>query len=142
MDQCPRILMCPPDYYGIEYEINPWMSRSRASDPQVSREQWKALHEMLLSLGATIELLEPVKGLPDLVFTANAGLVHDSAVYLSRFRHPARQPETPHDRAWLTAHGFRTVDMPPEMDFEGAGDALFVGDTLFGGYIIRSYAHD
>ncbi len=30
----PRILMCPPDHYGIEYEINPWMNRQRPADPR------------------------------------------------------------------------------------------------------------
>ena len=34
-----RILMCPPDFYGIEYEINPWMNRQVASDPSVSAGQ-------------------------------------------------------------------------------------------------------
>lgn len=139
-DTAPTILMCPPDYYGIEYEINPWMSRSRASDSQVSREQWWMLHELLLSLGADVRLLEPVSGLPDLVFTANAGLVHRSRVFLSRFRHAARQGETPHNAAWFVEHGFDCVELPEGMDFEGAGDALFVGETLFGGYIIRSDA--
>ena len=91
MSEVPTILMCPPDYYGIEYEINPWMSRSRASDTDASREQWHGLRDLLESLGADIRLLDPVRGLPDLVFTANAGLVHQKRVYLSRFRHDARK---------------------------------------------------
>src|SRR5262249_14442220 len=74
MDQ-PRILMCRPDYYGIEYEINPWMDRKVASDPSTSLGQWLALRDTLLGLGVRVETLDPVAGLPDLVFTANAGLV-------------------------------------------------------------------
>lgn len=136
----PTILMCPPDFYGIEYEINPWMSRSRDSDSEASRGQWRALHELLASLGANVELMEPAQGLPDLVFTANAGLVHRSRVYLSRFRHDARQGETALDQQWFEQNGFECVELPDGMDFEGAGDALFVGETLFGGYIIRSDA--
>ncbi len=138
----PTILMCPPDFYGIEYEINPWMSRSHQSDTARAGEQWRALHELLVALGADVPLMTPVKGLPDLVFTANAGLVHGATVYLSRFRYSARQGETPVDEAWFTAHGFRCVTLPEGdgMDFEGAGDALFVGDTLFAGYLIRSDA--
>src|SRR5690606_8020403 len=81
-----------------------------------------------------------VRGLPDLVFTANAGLVHGSRVYLSRFRHDARKGETPHDAGWFTRNGFECIELPPGVDFEGAGDALFMGETLFGGYIIRSDA--
>ncbi len=136
----PTILMCPPDYYGIEYEINPWMSRGRQSDPARSRAQWQALHSLLTSLGADVRLLSPVQGLPDLVFTANAGLVWRNTVFLSRFRHAARQGETPLDEAWFQEQGFQTESLPEEWNFEGAGDALFCGDTLYGGYIIRSDA--
>jgi N-dimethylarginine dimethylaminohydrolase len=136
----PAILMCPPDYYGIEYEINPWMSRSRQSDPDRSRQQWAALKALLEQLGAEIRLLQPVRGLPDLVFTANAALVVRSRVYLSRFHFPARQPETPVDDLWFRDQGFERVTVPDQWSFEGAGDALFCGDTLFGGYIIRSDA--
>jgi N-dimethylarginine dimethylaminohydrolase len=136
----PTILMCPPDFYGIEYEINPWMSRSRQTDPSESRRQWEALKELLESLGAQIRLMQPVRGLPDLVFTANAGLVLRDRVFLSRFRHSARQAETPVDETWFHDCGFETIAIPGRWDFEGAGDALFCGDTLFGGYLIRSDA--
>lgn len=136
----PTILMCPPDFYGIEYEINPWMSRSRQSEPDASRTQWHELHELLISLGSEVHLLEPVEGLPDLVFTANAGFVFRETVFLSRFRHDARKGETPVDRAWFESHGFETVMLPEPWNFEGAGDALFLGDTLFAGYFIRSDA--
>ena len=69
----PRILMCPPDHYGIEYEINPWMSRARGAAPERARQQWRDLHDALIQLGVQIELMTPQPGLPDLVFTANAG---------------------------------------------------------------------
>jgi N-dimethylarginine dimethylaminohydrolase len=136
----PTILMCPPDFYGIEYEINPWMSRSRQSDPAESRRQWYALRSLLESLDADIRLMEPLKGLPDLVFTANAGLVLRDAVFLARFRYPARQAETPVDETWFRSADFQCMTLPDRWSFEGAGDALFCGDTLFGGYIIRSDA--
>ncbi|MGQ0634140.1 MAG: dimethylarginine dimethylaminohydrolase family protein [Planctomycetaceae bacterium] len=136
----PAILMCPPDFYGIEYEINPWMSRSRASEQAVAQAQWRALHELLGQLGAEVRLMLPVRGLPDLVFTANAGLVWRNVVFLSRFRHAARQGETPHDEAWFQGQGFETRACPAGWDFEGAGDALFCGETLYGGYLIRSDA--
>src|SRR5262245_14036948 len=136
----PTILMCPPDFYGIEYEINPWMSRGRQSDSAESRRQWHALHALLVSLVARVELMPPIEHLPDLVFTANAGLVWHDTVFLSRFRHQARQGETPHDDRWFREFGFKTVMLPERHDFEGAGDALFLGDTLFAGYLIRSDA--
>lgn len=136
----PTILMCPPDFYGIEYEINPWMSRSRASDLGIAREQWEALRAVLASLGCDIRLMEPVKGLPDLVFTANAALMWRDTAFLAHFRHVARQGETPIDDAWFREHGYQCRSLPAGLNFEGAGDALFCGDTLFGGYIIRSDA--
>ncbi len=132
--------MCPPDYYGIEYEINPWMSRSRQSVSSIARYQWQTLYELLGTLGVDILLMEPAPGLPDLVFVANAGLVWRDHVFLSRFRHAARQGETDVDRAWFEQHGFQTITLPEPWHFEGAGDALFCGETLFGGYIIRSDA--
>jgi N-dimethylarginine dimethylaminohydrolase len=132
--------MCPPDFYGIEYEINPWMHRDRPSDHAQAVAQWRALHELLLSLGVDVRLLDPQPGWPDLVFTANAGLIWRETVFLASFRHPARQGETPLDDAWFRAQGFATVSLPVGMYFEGAGDALFCGDTLFGGYLIRSDA--
>ncbi len=136
----PTILMCPPDFYGIEYEINPWMSRSRQSDSKLARAQWYALHGLLQSLGAEVRLLQPVQGLPDLVFTANAGLICRDRVYLSRFRHDARKGETPLDEQWFQSQGLETITLPDDWSFEGAGDALFCGETLFAGYIIRSDA--
>ena len=134
----PRILMCPPDYYGIEYEINPWMSRLRGSTPERARAQWQALHDTLLGLGVAVERMQPQPKLPDLVFTANAGLVHGNRFFSSRFRHEVRARETPHFDAWFAAHGFTVEHLPEGVYFEGAGDALFCGPTLFAGYRIRS----
>lgn len=140
MTSNPRILMCPPDHYGIEYEINPWMNRRVLSDPALSTRQWTTLAETLRSLGATIELLSPTKGLPDLVFTANAGLVFRDLFLASRFRHGVRQGETPLFKNWFAAHGFQVEELPEPFYFEGAGDALFCGETLFAGYRFRSDA--
>lgn len=136
----PHILMCSPDYFGIEYEINPWMNRERQADHALAQEQWKALHGILSSTGAKISLVEPIPGLPDLVFTANAAMIYRDRAVLSHFRHPQRQGEEPYFRNWLTNHGFQVIDAPGNMYFEGAGDALFCGDTLFAGYRTRSDA--
>jgi N-dimethylarginine dimethylaminohydrolase len=136
--QDPRILMCPPDYYGIEYEINPWMNRQRQADHAVAVEQWSRLRHTLEDAGARIELLEPIKGLPDLVFTANAAMIYRREAVLARFRHPQRQGEEPFDEAWLAEHGFSIRKLDEGIYFEGAGDALFCGDTLIAGYRIRS----
>ncbi|WP_442485496.1 dimethylarginine dimethylaminohydrolase family protein [Aeoliella sp. SH292] len=141
----PTLLMCPPTHFGIEYEINPWMRVEVAADNAEAQRQWHALYEHLKATGITIELIEPVKGLPDIVFTANAGMVYHNRVLVSRFRHPQRQGESPLFREWFESHGFEVVEFaPPDQgggyDFEGAGDALFCGDTLFAGYRMRSDA--
>jgi len=130
--------MCPPDFYGIEYEINPWMSRSQGSDAQRAHRQWQALHDSLVGLGVTVEVMTPQPGLPDLVFTANAGLIFGKQFFSSRFRHEVRARETPFFDAWFAEHGFKVEHLPLGMFFEGAGDALFCGQTLFAGYRIRS----
>ncbi len=136
----PHILMCAPDYYGIEYEINPWMNRQRQADHELAVRQWQGLHELLKSVGATISRLTPTPGLPDLVFTANAALVYGRRCILSNFRHEQRQKEKPVNSDWFRTHGFEVEEMPEAWNFEGAGDALFCGDTLFAGYQIRSHA--
>jgi N-dimethylarginine dimethylaminohydrolase len=136
----PQILMCPPDYYGIEYEINPWMNRARQADHALATQQWQGLRELLESLGAEVSLLAPVPKLPDLVFTANAAMIFRDTAVLSHFRHAQRQGEEPFNAAWLTEHGFEVREVPKDIYFEGAGDALFCGDTLFAGYRIRSDA--
>jgi N-dimethylarginine dimethylaminohydrolase len=132
--------MCPPDYYGIEYEINPWMSRSRGAELAVAQGQWRALYDTLVRLGVRVELMQPQPGLPDLVFTANAGVVFHKRFISSRFRHEVRARETPYFDAWFAAHGFSVEHLPESLYFEGAGDALFCGPTLLAGYRIRSDA--
>ncbi|MEQ8791921.1 MAG: arginine deiminase-related protein [Pirellulaceae bacterium] len=136
----PHILMCPPRYYGIEYEINPWMNRERQVDHELAVRQWSDLHAVLHEAGAKISLLEPIEGLPDLVFTANAAMIYKRTAILSRFLHEQRQGEEEHDADWLAEHGFEVRRLPAGMYFEGAGDALFCGDTLLAGYRIRSDA--
>lgn len=141
MRPSPLILMCPPDYFGIEYEINPWMSRSRGSESARAAEQWQQLYRTLSALGAKIELMAPQPGLPDLVFTANAGVVYQRRFYSSRFRHEVRARESPYFEAWFTAAGYEVHRFPENTFHEGAGDALFCGEALFAGYRIRSDVH-
>jgi N-dimethylarginine dimethylaminohydrolase len=82
--------------------------------------------------------MPPVAGLPDLVFTANAALIYRDVAVLARFRHAQRGGEESHDEAWLKSAGFDVRRLEQGVYFEGAGDALFCGDTLFAGYRIRS----
>src|SRR3989304_3723902 len=125
----PHILMCPPTFYGIHYEINPWMNTAGQAKHAVAGDQWNALHQLIRDAGARVSWLDPVDGLPDLVFTANAAMILGRQAILSRFRHAQRQGEEQHDRRWLAEHGFEIIEPPANFNFEGAGDALFCGDT-------------
>ena len=134
-----RLLMCPPDYFGIEYEINPWMRVSNSSDQQRSRSQWQGLVQVLEgTVGAKLERMDPVSGLPDLVFTANAGVIADGKAVPSRFRHPERQREEEYFEQWFEEHGYQVIRLDHALYFEGAGDLLGFSDIWFGGYRQRS----
>jgi len=134
-----KLLMCAPSYYGIEYEINPWMSRSRQTDPQRAIQQWNGLRALLnQQLSAEICLIAPTPGLPDMVFTANAGLAWNQKFIVSNFRHEVRRGEAHQFAQWFRARGFDIVRLPEEFFFEGEGDLLRCGDLWFAGYHIRS----
>lgn len=120
-----RILMCPPDHFEIAYVINPWMEGNLAlSSSARAHAQWRALADLIATV-ARVDVLAPEDGVPDMVFTANAGLVLDNRCVLTRFRHPERQREEIHFERWFLAHGFEVRKLPPDIWFEGAGDALF-----------------
>ncbi len=138
MTSTPRILMCPPDHYGIEYEINPWMDSRQGADRHLAMTQWQDLRRRLEQAGAAIECMEPVAGMPDLVFTANAAMICGKQAIPAHFRHPQRQVEESYVQAWLARQGLALRSLKPETFFEGAGDALFCGDTLLAGYRIRT----
>ena len=70
-----RYLMCPPVHFGVLYEINPWMHREVSVDHDRARGQWDALVATLRAAGAEVETMDAHPDVPDLVFTANAGLV-------------------------------------------------------------------
>ena len=135
-----RLLMCPPQFFDVEYEINPWMHLACQPVTNSADEQWAELRAAFLRLGAVIEDVAPVKVLPDMVYTANAGLVHGTNVVLSRFRFPERQGEEPIFQAWFEKQGFTVLKLTDGF-FEGAGDALFAGDLLFAGHGFRSDEH-
>lgn len=132
--------MCPPSYFGVLYEINPWMHREVAVDRDRAREQWEHLRATLTAAGAQVETMEPDAAVPDLVFTANAGIVNGRQFVPSRFRHPERQGEEAHDAAWFSARGYDVTPLPDDVRQEGAGDALPFGAVLLAGYRWRSDA--
>lgn len=133
-------LMCPPRFYGVDYVINAWMDGNVGrADRGVAQRQWDKLHAALAAR-ASIELVEPIATLPDMAFSANAGLVCHDLFIPARFRFVERQPEVAYYVEWARRRGLRVVDLPGEPTFEGEGDALFQpGEALlWGGYGVRT----
>jgi N-dimethylarginine dimethylaminohydrolase len=136
------ILMCSPDHFEVAYVINPWMEGHRAkTNGTLASKQWVDLR-IIIEKHADIVLEPPQRNLPDMVFTANAGLVFGKTVIVSRFRSAERQGEEPHNHAWFAANGFEILDWPQDLVFEGAGDALFDRgqELLWAGHGFRSDA--
>jgi len=133
--------MCPPEHFDVTYEINPWMRIVNGPDPQKSKIQWQALYTILREqIGADVVLLTPQPGLPDMVFTANAGLTKGDLFVPSRFRPVERQGEVAFFIQWMLENGFHLKPLTEEVagSFEGEGDALFYGDLLLTGFGQRS----
>ena len=140
MTNSVRMVMCPPHHYDVDYVINPWMAGNiHRSSRELAQEQWRQLNQVL-STYATVDLVEPQPGWPDMVFAANAGLVLGDTIVLSRFFHPERQGEEPYFQAWFEKQGYTVHTLPPSLPFEGAGDALLdrAGRWLWAGYGFRS----
>jgi lysine-ketoglutarate reductase/saccharopine dehydrogenase-like protein (TIGR00300 family) len=135
-----RFLMCPPDHYDVDYVINPWMEGNiHKSSRDRAVEQWQQLFHILKD-HAVVDLVQPQPGVPDMVFTANAGLVLGDTVVLSRFFHKERQGEEPFFKQWFEDKGYTVHELPKDLPFEGAGDALLdrEGRWLWTGYGFRS----
>jgi lysine-ketoglutarate reductase/saccharopine dehydrogenase-like protein (TIGR00300 family) len=140
MNDAVRILMCAPHHYDVDYVINPWMEGNiHRSSRERAEAEWDKLYQVLKSY-ATIDLVEPQPGWPDMVFAANAGLILGERVVLSRFFHPERQGEEPYFQKWFEDQGYQVQTLPKSLPFEGAGDALLdrAGHWLWAGYGFRS----
>ena len=134
-----RFLMCEPRFFEVRYVINPWMEGNLGKvDKALAKQQWKSLHG-ILAQRASVSLIEPVAGLPDMVFTANAGLIHKNDVIVSSFLHTERRHEAKFFEGFFSSQGYRVQHLKEETMFEGAGDALFDSQSrLWVGSGIRS----
>ncbi len=135
-----RYLMCPPTHFDVTYVINPWMDVSIPVDRELAQRQWDVLVATLGAAGAEVELIDAQPDLPDLVFTANLGIVDGATFIAARMRHPERRAETEHAARWFRDHGFAVRELGEDVVQEGAGDALAFGDTLVAGHRARSSA--
>jgi N-dimethylarginine dimethylaminohydrolase len=132
-------LMCPPDHYGISYEINPWMDRMNQPDLDLAREQWYNLVSNIQEAGAVVEIVPPVPSLPDKVFMADTGLIDQNRFIMSRFRYPLRQPETGCAADWFRSRNYEVLEFPlgAEESLESSDVAQFRG-CLVAGYGFRT----
>lgn len=131
----PRFLMTDPSRFEVCYQINPWMRPTAWRDDAAAclaraRVASAELRAALVEAGAEVETLAGVRGLPDLVFPANAAVVLDGRVMPARFRHPERQGEEAVFRAAFTRLVRRgvlseIVDLPEGVFQEGAGDCIW-----------------
>jgi N-dimethylarginine dimethylaminohydrolase len=133
------VLMCRPEHFTVVYRINPWMNPAEPTDTNVALAQWQVLYDTYLGLGYDVHLIDPIPGLPDMVYAANGGFVIDGIAYGAKFAYPERAPEGPAYMAWFRAAGF-DVREPEEIN-EGEGDFLLVGDTILAGTGFRSHSH-
>ncbi|WP_104131851.1 dimethylargininase [Cryobacterium sp. M91] len=130
------ILMCKPQFFTVVYRINPWMDPALPTDTSLAVEQWQTLYDTYVGLGYDVQLIEPIDGLPDMVYAANGGFVIDNQAYGAKFTHVQRQPEGPAYMDWFGTNGF-DVRVPIETN-EGEGDFLLVGDVILAGTGFRS----
>jgi N-dimethylarginine dimethylaminohydrolase len=129
-------VMTPPEFFAVDYAINPWMDTANPVDTSAALAQWKRVHDVYLQLGHTVDLVDPVPGLPDMVYAANGGLIIDGTALVARFKYPQRQQESAAHGEWLQAHGFDPVYA--QHVNEGQGDLLPVGDVILAGYGFRT----
>ncbi|GAB3604931.1 arginine deiminase-related protein [Conyzicola nivalis] len=130
------ILMCRPDFFTVVYRINPWMDPAVPTDTSLAVRQWETLYQTYVDLGFDVKLVDPIDGLPDMVYAANGGFVLDGIAYGASFTHPERQPEGPAYMKWFGDNGFEVRE--PKNINEGEGDFLLVGDVILAGTGFRS----
>jgi N-dimethylarginine dimethylaminohydrolase len=129
-------VMAPPQFFAVDYAINPWMDTTNPVDTAAALSQWQRLHDTYLQLGHSVDLVDPVPGLPDMVYAANGGLIIDGTAVVARFKYPQRQQESAAHGAWLQSQGFNPVYA--QHINEGQGDLLPVGEIILAGYGFRT----
>jgi N-dimethylarginine dimethylaminohydrolase len=133
-----HFLMCPPTYFDVTYRINPWMHPEGRVDRLLARRQWEAVRQSYLAAGHTVDIIEPIDGLPDMVFSANGGLVIDGRAVAARFRFRERAAESAAYERWFADVGLRSLG-PTSAVNEGEGDLLVAGNLVLAGTGFRTH---
>ena len=132
-------LMCSPEYFAVEYAINPWMNPDAPVDVALAMRQWRSLLSVFTGLGHTVHTVTPVAGLPDMVFAANGATVIGGNVLGARFRYPQRQAEAEAYLGWLRDYGAATGEIRESgVVNEGEGDIVFAGRAILAGHGFRT----
>ncbi len=131
-----RYAMTPPTFFAVNYAINPWMDVSAPIDVEVAHAQWDRLRQTYTELGHTVDLVEPVPGLPDMVYAANGGFVAGDIAIVARFRFAERAGESKAYSEWMASRGYRPVTTRHVN--EGQGDLLPFGRLVLAGYGFRT----
>jgi N-dimethylarginine dimethylaminohydrolase len=142
----PKVLVCPPNYFDVVDQKNPYMSLDHAVDRVKARTQWENLCSVLQQSGCEVEAIDPVEGLEDMVFAANQVFVGEQPGYgkyvvPSHMVYPSRQREVPFYAEWYRSHDYRVIEIDFGADYlEGHGDLLWHpdGSQIYGGYGFRS----
>jgi N-dimethylarginine dimethylaminohydrolase len=132
-----RYAMTPPTYFAVEYAINPWMDVTAPVDVELAQAQWESLYETYLRLGHHVDVIEPVAGLPDMVYAANGGFIAQDTAIVARFRYAERAGESRAYGAWMSSLGYRPV-VTRQVN-EGQGDLLKVGGMVLAGWGFRTH---
>ncbi|MGY4712309.1 dimethylargininase [Mycolicibacterium sp. CBM1] len=131
--------MTAPTFFTVEYAINPWMDTATPVDTDLALAQWENLRDTYRRLGHTVDLVDPVPGLPDMVYTANAGLIINGTAIVARFKHAERHGESAAYATWMDQHGHRPI--ATRHVNEGQGDLLVVGAMILAGTGFRTHPH-
>lgn len=131
-----RYVMCTPDHFAVEYAINPWMDTAVAVDRSRALLQWDVLRNTYLSLGHHVDLVPPMFGQPDMVFSANGGLIVGDRAYGARFTFAERAAEGPAFADWMRTQGIDVAE--PSFTNEGEGDFLALGSMILAGTGFRT----
>ncbi|OIJ66873.1 dimethylargininase [Streptomyces mangrovisoli] len=131
-----RFLVCEPRHFAVQYAINPWMQPDVRVDVDLAQEQWQSLIRVYRSHGHSVAAVEPVPGLPDMVFAANSAVVVDGRVFGSLFHAPERRPESIHYDTWFKTAGYDVYR--PESVAEGEGDLVWTGRYMLAGTGFRT----
>jgi N-dimethylarginine dimethylaminohydrolase len=130
-------LMCPPTYFAVRYSINPWMHPAQPVDVLAAIAQWQRLHDTLIALGHHVDVMPADPDLPDMVFTANGGIVIGDRGLVPRFRHAERDAESMHFARTMKDLGLAEVRQARFVN-EGEGDFLLTGERILAGTGLRS----